>query len=104
MVGDVIRWWYRLIMVPWSEWHKARIDLAAQEAIHLRKVRTGAEVEKLRISLANLSRMHQEAARALDRNPASAPLIVELLRQQEFELRRVASGISPVGEMDEAAD
>ena len=91
MLSGVLRWCYRLLMLPWSEWRKARIDVDAQVSIHQRRARTGAEVEKLRVSLASLRRMHQEAAMALDRHPGSAAVIVDVLRHQEMALRRAAA-------------
>lgn len=104
MMSGVLRWGYRLMMVPWSEWRKARIDVDVQVSIHQRQVRTRAEVEKLRVSLANLSRMHQEAATALDRHPGSASVIVDLLRHQEMALRRAASATLMRDETENAAD
>ncbi len=91
MLGIVLRWGFRLLLLPVAEWRKARIDLAAERSVHLVQAGTWAEVTKLRVSLANLERLHRDAAQALAAHPTAAPVIVELLRRREEELRRAAS-------------
>jgi len=103
MLGDLLRGIFRLVMLPVAEWRKARVDLAAAASLHQVRAGTAAEVAKLRVSLANLERLHEEAAAALARHPAASALIVELLRQQERELRRAAA-CTVIEDLDEAAD
>jgi hypothetical protein len=82
-VRVVVRWLLRhTILFLVEEWDKARIDAWAARSVHRVEAATSAEVAKLRVSLANVERMHREAARTMTRVPAAQDVIVRLLEER----------------------
>ena len=87
----VVRWLLRYtILLFVEEWDKARIDAWAARSVHQVEAATHAEVEKLRVSLANVERMHREAARTMTRFPAAQEAIAQLLEERLEGLVEVA--------------
>ncbi len=87
----VVRWLFRYtILLLVEEWDKARIDSWAARSIHRVEAATRAEAEKLRVSLANVERMHREAARTMTRFPAAQEAIAQLLEERLEGLVQVA--------------
>lgn len=79
----VVRWLFRYtILLFIEEWDNARIDAWAAQSVHQVEAATRAEVEKLRVSLANVERMHREAARTMTRVPAAQGIISDLLEER----------------------
>ena len=79
----MMRWFLRYtILLFIEEWDKARIDAWAARSVHQVEAATRAEVEKLRVSLANVERMQREAARTMTRFPAAQEVIVRLLEER----------------------
>ena len=79
----VVRWLLRYTILFFiEEWDKASIDSWAARSVHQVEAATRAEVEKLRVSLANVERMQREAARTMTRFPAAQGVIAQLLEER----------------------
>ena len=79
----VVRWLLRYtILLFVEEWDKARIDSWAARSVHRVEAATRAEVEKLRVTLANVERMQREAARTMTRFPTGQEVIARLLEER----------------------
>jgi len=83
----IVRWVERLLLVPTEEWCKARVDMHRSQAVHSVEAAIGSEVRIFRRSLAGLKQLDVEAARAMQQSPASADLIVALLKERMQALR-----------------
>ena|SRR5487761_1463597 len=75
-----------LLLLP-EEWGKAKTDMHTAQAVHAVESTLGAELTMFRKSIASLKELEREAAKAMAESPASAEIIVSMLRERMESLR-----------------